>query len=137
MSILLLEIIWKGGGRMYSTDLRERVVRAVEGGISRRAAARLFEVSPSTAISWVRLWRESGAVSSRGVGGDRRSATIEAEQDWLLTRLAEAPDTTLEEYRSALGERGVRVGLGTVWRFFERHGISVKKNTPPNKTGRT
>lgn len=113
---------------MYSIDLRERVVRAVEGGLSRRVAARVFDVSPSTAINWVSQWRESGTVSSRGVGGDRRSVRIEAEQNWLLTRLSEAADTTLEEYRSGLRERNVRVGVGTVWRFFDRRGISFKKN---------
>ena len=34
----------------YSVDLRERVVRAVEAGLSRRAAARRFEVSVSFVV---------------------------------------------------------------------------------------
>ena len=112
---------------MYSMDLRERVVLSVEGGLSRRSAAGVFGVSPSTVVSWVKRWRESGTVSPQGVGGDRRSAVIEVPSDWLFARLSEAPDTSLEEYRSALGERGLRVSVGTVWRFFDRHGISVKK----------
>ena len=122
---------------MYSTDLRERVVRAVDGGMSRRAAARVFGVSPSTAITWVDRWRRSGTIVSQGVGGDRRSGVIEAEKDWLLARLSEAPDTTLEEFRCGLGKRGVRVGLGTVWRFFQRRGTSVKKNRARGRTGQT
>ena len=36
--------------RPYSVDLRERVVRAVEAGLSRRAAARRFEVSVSFVV---------------------------------------------------------------------------------------
>jgi putative transposase len=36
--------------RPYSADLRERVVRAVEGGASRRATAAKFEDSPSFVI---------------------------------------------------------------------------------------
>ena len=74
-----------------------------------------------------------------GVGGDRRSAVIEAPADWLFARLSEALDTSLEEYRSALGERGLRVGVGTVWRFFDRHGINVKNipRTQPSRIGRT
>ena len=36
-----------------SIDLRERLVSAVEGGMSRRSAAKLFSVAPSTAIKWV------------------------------------------------------------------------------------
>ena len=124
---------------MYSMDLRERVVLSVEGGLSRRSAAGVFGVSPSTVVSWVKRWRESGTVSPQGVGGDRHSAGIEAPADWLFARLSEAPDTSLEEYRSALGERGLRVGVGTGWRFFDRHGSNVKKipRTQPSKIGRT
>ena len=36
-----------------STDLRRRLVSAVEDGQSRRAAARRFGVAASTAIKWV------------------------------------------------------------------------------------
>jgi transposase len=37
--------------RPYSVDLRERVVRSVEAGASRRATAAKFDVSPSFVIS--------------------------------------------------------------------------------------
>ena len=48
-------------GKAYSMDLRERVVRAVEDdGFSRRRAARRFGVAESTAINWVRRFRETG-----------------------------------------------------------------------------
>ena len=40
-------------GAAYSLDLRERVVAAVAGGMSRRAAAGHYQVSYSVAISWV------------------------------------------------------------------------------------
>ncbi len=120
---------------MYSTDLRAGVIRMVDGGMSRRAAARIFGVSPSTAVSWLDQWRRGGVISSKGVGGDRRSGAIEAHENWLMARLYEAPDTTLEEFRSGLKERGLRVGLGTVWRFFDRCGISVKKNRARRRTG--
>ena len=39
-----------------SIDLRERVLAAVAGGMSRRAAAERFGVAPSTAIKWVATW---------------------------------------------------------------------------------
>jgi transposase len=39
-------------GAPYSLDLRERVVAAVAGGMSRAAAARRFGVSRSSAIRW-------------------------------------------------------------------------------------
>ena len=43
-----------------SQDLRERLIAAVEGGQSRRSAARRFGVAASTAIKWLDQWqRES------------------------------------------------------------------------------
>lgn len=120
---------------MYSIDLRERVVLAVEGGQSRRSAAGIFGMSASTVVTWVKRWRAKGTVSPQGVGGDHRSAAIEAHKELLLARLSEVPDTSLEEYRTLLGEHGLKVGVGTVWRFFERHDISVKKNRARRRTG--
>ena len=40
-------------GRYLSEDLRTRVIGAVEGGMSRRAAATRYGVSVSSAIRWV------------------------------------------------------------------------------------
>jgi putative transposase len=59
-------------GRPYSLDLRERVVRAVvKGGLSRHQAAAQFGVAISTAINWVRRFRETGGVEPDQVGGYR------------------------------------------------------------------
>jgi hypothetical protein len=33
----------------------------------------------------------------------------------------------LAEIRSGLAAQGVLVGIGTLWRFFDRHGITRKK----------
>ena len=50
--------------KAYSLDLRERVVAAVEeGGLSRRQAAARFGVSYSSAILWVKRYRETAAWS--------------------------------------------------------------------------
>ena len=46
--------------KTYGEDLRERVIAAVDSGLSRRAAAERFKVAFSTAIKWVRAWREHG-----------------------------------------------------------------------------
>jgi transposase len=56
-----------------SNDLRERLVSAVDGGMSRRSAAKRFGVAASTAIKVVDQWRQTGDVSPRPQGGDRRS----------------------------------------------------------------
>jgi transposase len=113
--------------RPYSRDLRERVVGAVEGGLSRRRAASVFGVGIATVIEWVRVWRESGRLGAKPMGGDHNSR-LKEERAWLLERVAAAPDLTLQEIRAELAARGKQVGYGTVWRFFAAEDISFKKN---------
>lgn len=123
-----------------SQDLRVRVVDAVEGGMSRRAAAERFGVAPSAAVKWLRLWRETGAVTPRAQGGDKRSERIEAHADVILGYVDEAPDITLVEIAERLeAEHGQRFAPSTVHRFFARRGVTFKKRprTPPSRTGRT
>ena len=48
--------------RAYSLDLRERVVAAIEEGLSTHEAAARFSVGISTAGSWTRLKRAQGDV---------------------------------------------------------------------------
>ena len=110
----------------YSEDLRERVVSAVEGGLPRRQAAEIFDVGVSSVVRWVQRFRATGTVTAKPMGGDHRSR-LTGERDWLLERIAAEPDLTLEELRDELKVRGVIVGYGTVWRFFEREDITFKK----------
>ncbi len=114
--------------KSLSDDLRVRVVEAVDAGASRRQAASRFGVSVSSAIRWVRRWRDRGEVRARPQGGDRRSGRIEAQAGFILAAVEERPDVTLSELQALLLERGVSVGIGSLWRFFERRGISFKKN---------
>jgi transposase len=113
--------------RAYSQDLRGRVVAAVDGGLSRRAAAQRFAVAVSTVIEWFDAWEEEGRLVARPMGGDHRSR-LKEERSWLLALIEVTPDLTLEEVRAALAARGIHVGYGTVWRFFAAEGISFKKN---------
>lgn len=115
--------------RPLSTDLRRRLVSAVEGGMTRRAAAERFGVAPSTAIKWVQQWRRAGHVDPRPQGGDKRSHRIEAHAEEILALVDERPDLTLAEIAAHLERaHGLRVALSTVWRFFERHAVTLKKN---------
>ena len=115
--------------KSLSGDLRTRVVEAVALGSSRRQAAARFGVSVSSAIRWVQAWRERGDVRARPQGGDRRSHRIEAQAEFLLAQIEHRPDVTLAELQTLLREeRAVSVGIGTLWRFFDRRDISFKKN---------
>lgn len=126
--------------RYLSEDLRVRVIDAVRGGASRRQAAARFGVSVSSAIRWVAEWRANGRTAPRAQGGDRRSDRVEAEAAFLLALTTETPDITLGELREALWrERGVRVAVSTLWRFFDRRRITLKKRRrmPPSRSAPT
>ena len=118
----------------YGEDLRSRVIAAVAAGRSAREAARVFQVSPSAAIKWVQRWRQSGSAAAKPMGGKRRSP-LDAHADYLLALVAAGPDLTLAEIRARLRTRAVRAGLASVWRFFDRHGISFKKNRARRRAG--
>ncbi len=119
----------------YSGDLRIRVVRFVEKGSSARAAARQFEIGDATAIRWVQRWKQTGSALAKQ-GTRRRRSPLEAHQEWLLDRVRREPDLTLEEIqRQLLEKRGQKAGIGSVWRFFDRHGISFKKKRARRRAG--
>ena len=67
-----------------SPDLRIRVIRAVEGGLSRTAAAKRFGISPASAVRWMQSYRQTGRTRAKPCGGDRRSHRIEAQAALLL-----------------------------------------------------
>jgi len=113
--------------RSLSLDLRERVVDAIAKGNSCRQAAARFGVSASSAIRWAAQVRSGLALAPKNQGGDRRSQRIETEATFILGVVAQKSDVTLAELKEKLSERGVSVGIGTLWRFFQRHRITLKK----------
>jgi transposase len=115
-------------GKACSNDLRERVVKAVEGGASCRSAALRFGVAPSSAIKWMARWRERGDVSPGSSRGRLRSP-LHAHRQWLLDQVAGTPGLTLAELRERLlREHGLAAGINAIWLFFKREGVSFKKN---------
>jgi transposase len=111
-----------------SDDLRSRVIASVDGGMSCRAAAERFGVSISSAIRWVRAWRTEGRTAALPMGGDLRSQRIEAHGAAILAAVEAEVDVTLVELADLLRrEHGASFAPSTVWRFLDRHGMTVKK----------
>lgn len=122
------------GRQPYSEDVRSLVVGEVEAGASRRAAARRFKVSASSAIRWVDWHDETGSVSRRPRAGKSRSP-LEPYASWLLELVDKEPDLTLAEIeRLLLKELKVCTTDSSIDRFFKRHKISYKKNTARGRT---
>ena len=113
--------------KALSLDLRQRVIEAIRQGMSHRQAAARFGVSASSAIRWAAQLRTTGNIAPKKQGGDRKSGRIEAQAAFLVDQVARVPDSSLAELQAKLDERGVRVGIGTLWRFFRRHRITRKK----------
>ena len=112
-----------------SNDIRERVVSAVESGMSRRAAGDRFQMAHSTAINIVRRKKETGDVSPKPQGGDRRSGRMEQYAEELLGLVADKPDITLAELSDHFERvRGERFSQSVIWRCLDRHGMTFKKN---------
>ena len=123
--------------RPLSNDLRDRVIDAVESGMSRRTAAERFGVAVSTAIKWVRHWRETGSRCPRPQGGDKRSHRIEAHREAILALVEESLDITLADIAGHLERcHGLRVAQSTVWRFLDRHAVTFKKNRARRRTAK-
>lgn len=79
--------------RTLSTDLRERVVAAVSGGMSRRRAAERFGVSPASAVRLCARARATGSVAAKPRGGDRLSRRIECRRS-AFSRLSRRRTTS-------------------------------------------
>ena len=108
----------------YSTDLRSRVLAAVDAGESPDAAARRFAVGRSTAYRWVAAAREEGRRAAKPMGGGPAPA-IRGEAEAALRRMLTGNDNhlTLAECRDRLAaEAGVRVPPWTVGRALRRIG---------------
>ncbi len=86
--------------RAYSKDLRERVIKAVEGGLSCRKAARKLDVGAATAIRWTQQWKTTGSVAP--VVHKPSRSPLEAHAPFLLNLVEQQPDMTLEEIKAAL-----------------------------------
>ena len=121
--------------RSYGNDLRARVIGAVEQGASARSAAARFEIGLATAIRWARRWRETGDYRARPRGHPDRGSKLDAHEGFILGLIDRTPDITLGEIGARLAaERGLSASPATVWRFFDKRGITFKKNRARRRT---
>ena len=121
----------------YSQDLRDRVIDAVtRGEMSRRAAARRYEISESVAIKWLERLERDGSRKAIGHRGHRASKLL-PHREFLEAARAEKSDTTLQALCDRLlAERGVKADTSMMSRFFRRIGVTFKKR-PSSRASRT
>ncbi len=112
----------------FSGDLRWRVIRAISEGLSTRQAAKRFRIGVSTAGAWYRRYRDHGETMARKQGQPAGSK-LDAHEAFILGLVEETPDMALHEIGERLmAERRVSACPATVWRFFDKRGITFQKN---------
>jgi transposase len=121
--------------KQYSVDLRERLLRAIDAGLSQAEAARLFGVGTSTITRWRTQRAAAGHVAPKPRQG--RVPTIGPEQATTLqAQVATYPDATLADHCAVWAqEHGRRVSVATMSRAMRRLAITVKKSPPRGRAG--
>jgi transposase len=113
----------------YSSDLRERVLRAcARGKLSRAKIAVMFQVAESTLYRWLETWRSEGRREAKPHAGGPEPRLDAAALDELKAIVAEVNDLSLAEYATKLQERaGVTASGPTVSRALKKLGLPRKK----------
>jgi len=93
-------------GKPYSMDLRERVVSAIEGGVSTRQAAERFAIGIATAGTWARLKRATGEVRPAKQGKPKGSV-LDGTRISFSGRLQRYPTQRLTRWWSGCGRNAV------------------------------
>jgi transposase len=115
--------------KAYSLDLRERVVRYVDEGHSRRSAAAHFRVSISFVVNLVKAFHVRGSLAPKPSGG-RRHAKLEPHRPFLLNKLAEKADITMSELAAELAAATCeKADPASLSRWLIRIGYRLKKNS--------
>ncbi len=126
-------------GKAYSSDLRSRFVSLLERGLSASGVGRRLLVPRSTATRWAKIWRDEGRAEALAMGGDRRSAALEAHASTIRDLVEQRPDIFLHEIVADLASKGVSTSEDAVSALLTRHGITQKKRRcgRVNATART
>src|SRR3954469_15013492 len=89
------------GVRAYSMDLRERIVAAVDAGLTQSQAAERFGVSLRTVERYLSRRRANGRLGGTGQRARAGPTVRRRLQAWLPGRLDAVADATLAEHVAA------------------------------------
>ena len=116
--------------KQYSVDLRERLLRAIDAGLSQAEASRLFGVGTSTISRWRQQRRETGSLAPK-VRTGRRPAIGPDQTGALQAQVAQYPDATLAEHCARWArDHGVTLSVAGMSRAIRRLDITLKKSPP-------
>jgi transposase len=111
----------------YSEDLRNKIVQALDRGMGKSEAARIFGVSLSSVKRYAKIADQGRSLAPKKRPGSKPKTGQDARR-LLEADLDERPAATLAQRREFLQTIcGVRVSDSTVCRLLKRMGFSRKK----------
>jgi transposase len=109
----------------YSMDLRTRVLKDADVGLTSKELAARYHVSRAWVDALKQRRRETGAFAPLKQTKFRGRVLAPADTDRLGALVTASPDATLSELRDALR---TSAGLTTIWRALNQLDLTVKKN---------
>ena len=110
--------------KLYSEDLRIRIVKAVKQGTSKSATARLFDVSISSVKRYLRR-ASRGESLAPGKGGGRPPKVNQTTQKLLQEDAKKRPAVTVSQRRRFLEQlTGKALSDSTIRQLLKRLGFS-------------
>lgn len=121
--------------KQYSVDLRERLLGAIDAGLSQAEASRLFGVGTSTITRWRQQRRDARSLEPKARPG-RRATIGPTHAAALRSQVARHADATLAEHCVQwAADHDIQVSVATMSRAIRRLGITVKKSPSRHRTG--
>jgi transposase len=90
-------------------------------------------VSVSSAIKWLQRWHDRKSAAPQPRGGS--VSPLEEFATSILALVAEQPDLTLVETVAQLRKRRIKTSRSSLWRFLDRHNITLKKRVFVESSG--
>ena len=93
----------------------------------------MIPVTPEVSRRTLRLYRETGSISSAKFGG-YKDFTLAAHEDLVRQMVAEQPDITLAELEARLAKK-ITVGKSSISRFLHHLKLPFKKKPSGGRAG--
>jgi transposase len=114
----------------YSMDLRERVIKDADAGVTSKELAERYHVSRAWVDALKQRWRQTGSIAPHKQTKFRRRV-LEGQEDRLRGLVTAQPDATLGELRDGLR---TSAALATIWRELNQLDLTIKKNGTRRRT---
>ncbi|MEM9398663.1 MAG: IS630 transposase-related protein [Verrucomicrobiota bacterium] len=120
--------------KAYSKDLREKIIRALEAGMSQSQAAHSFGINRTTICHYWKRYKQRGEVYYKQQGGHLKSK-LQPYKKQLIEWIKKTPGITLEQMQEKLyDQHELSISLATLHYHLTKMGYSFKKNVSSQRT---